>query len=904
MMLKMFIPILAAILVFEAASPSGMGERTFDSPVQIQPRTFITAPVSVKLNRIPDQADIIFLGNGYIYAMDHRGGNVTQITCERPRQYEHVAVSFDRRFIVANEQLPNPTNQPGGKSVILLYDLERGTEEQLVPDFKTAGNGGVDWDANGSIYFAAQEKDVVANPQTPEDHIKNAVANDVYKIRRDGTGLLRLTQTTDGGEADVGVSPDGSLVSYIREVINFPGENHTEVWVINPDGSHPRMIYKGGLVRKASVHDPEISPDNKQVAFSKVNPDFKNFPDNPAANTAHDLYVINLDGTGLRRVTRPGPISIIPNWKDSLILYTEINEAAQYAGISIVSDQGSDQMPGRIRSGPFAPNWIPQASAGNLEGFIVYVALDATGRLQVFSSDPQGGQRRQLTNSEGDKGYPAWSHDGQRVAFAWNRAGQFEIWVMDADGGNEKQLTRLPAGADEMTRARWQNFVPSWSPDNSLIAFSSARSGQTEIWMMNADGSNQRQLTTTPVSYGSNAPCWSPDGNKILFASNRSGTFQTYVMDANGGNVLQLTQSLPPDFPDANVPVWSPDGRKIAFWSGLENRHGEIWVMDADGGNRLQLTDGPGQSNSDNPAWSPDGRHIIFETNRSGVRVETWIMNADGTNQRLLLPFGVGAGRLPWQLANPLENRDYFVNQHYRDFLDRDADGAGLSYWSGQLAECGTDGDCIRKRRVGVSAAFFVELEFQRTGSFVYRLFKGGLARRPSFQEFNTDRAQLREGATLEADKQILALAFVQRNEFVQKYVGQTTATAFVTALITSIQQASNVNLESQRDVLTSKYNAGGADMNQSRALALRDAIDSTPFVNSEYNAAFVLMQYFGYLRRDPDQGGYTFWLEIVNNPSVANYRSMVCAFLTSREYQLRFSSHVPRSDSECADIN
>ncbi len=336
-------------------------------PKLAQTGTFITAPVSVKLNRIPDQAEIIFLQDGYhIYAMDRRGGNVTQITFERPRNYEHVAVSFDRRFIVANEQLPNPTNQPGGNSVIWLYDLERGTEAQLVPDFKTAGNGGVDWDANGFIYFAAQEKDVVANPQTPDDHIKNAVANDVYKIRYDGTGLLKLTQTTDGGEADVGVSPDGSLVSYIRGVINFPNEDHTEVWVINPDGSNPRMIYKGGLVKQTSVHDPEISPDNKQVAFSKVNPDFKNFPNNPLANTAHDLYVINLDGTGLRRVTQPGPISVVPNWpnwKDNLILYTEINEAAQYAGVSIVSDQESDQLPERIRSGPWAANWIPQQPA-------------------------------------------------------------------------------------------------------------------------------------------------------------------------------------------------------------------------------------------------------------------------------------------------------------------------------------------------------------------------------------------------------------------------------------------------------------------------------------------------------------------------------------------------------------
>jgi hypothetical protein len=226
-----------------------------------------------------------------------------------------------------------------------------------------------------------------------------------------------------------------------------------------------------------------------------------------------------------------------------------------------------------------------------------------------------------------------------------------------------------------------------------------------------------------------------------------------------------------------------------------------------------------------------------------------------------------------------------------------------LNYWSDQLAACGADADCVKKRRVGVSAAFFVELEFQRTGSFVYRLYKGGLARRPTFQEFNADRAQIVEGPTLEADKQALSLAFVQRNEFVQRYAGQTTADTFVDALIQSIQQGSNVNLAPQRSAIISRYNAG-ANMNQSRAFALREAIDSTAFTDREYNAAFVLMQYFGYLRRDPDQGGYDFWLGIVNNPSLSNYRSMVCAFLTSAEYQSRFSSAIPRNDSECGNIN
>ena len=90
----------------------------------------------------------------------------------------------------------------------------------------------------------------------------------------------------------------------------------------------------------------------------------------------------------------------------------------------------------------------------------------------------------------------------------------------------------------------------------------------------------------------------------------------------------------------------------------------------------------------------------------------------------------------------------------------------------------------------------------------------------------------------------------------------------------------------------------------KTRAQDLLDVIEIAEFKTREYNRSFVLMQYFGYLRRDPDQGGYDFWLGIVNNPSVSNYRSMVCAFLTSAEYQVRFSTLVPRNDSECGDIN
>ncbi|MBI1750432.1 MAG: PD40 domain-containing protein [Acidobacteria bacterium] len=272
-------------------------------------------------------------------------------------------------------------------------------------------------------------------------------------------------------------------------------------------------------------------------------------------------------------------------------------------------------------------------------GLIVFVGPDASGQSQVFTVQPDGSERRQLTRAPGGHAFPAWSRDGKRIAFTSLRTGAVEIWVMNVDGTDQTQLTFPPASG---------NFVPSWSPNGNQIAFASVRTGHSEIWVMNADGTNQRQLTSTATPGGSNAPSWSPDGTKIAFASDSSGLTHVHVMDADGSNIRQLTQPIGTNFPDSNVPVWAPDSSKLSFWSGIETRFGQVWVIDGDGGNRRVLSDCPPPTNCDNPAWSPDGRQILFETNRGGP-LETWVMNADGSNPRQLFPFPYGAGRLPWQ---------------------------------------------------------------------------------------------------------------------------------------------------------------------------------------------------------------------------------------------------------------
>ena len=193
---------------------------------------------------------------------------------------------------------------------------------------------------------------------------------------------------------------------------------------------------------------------------------------------------------------------------------------------------------------------------------------------ELYVVDVSGANLTQLTNNAALDERPAWSPDGDRIAFTSDRddaAGWGEIFVMDADGSDPTNLTSS-VGVLEIGSA--------WSPDGNKIAFQSFRDGYGEIYVMDADGANQTNLTNDPAGAGS--PAWSPDGGKIAFVSDRArpGIVSIWVMDADGSNPTQITRSY-----DLG-PVWSPDGAEIAFY-----RRGDVHTVDADGGAVKRLTE-------------------------------------------------------------------------------------------------------------------------------------------------------------------------------------------------------------------------------------------------------------------------------------------------------------------------
>lgn len=228
--------------------------------------------------------------------------------------------------------------------------------------------------------------------------------------------------------------------------------------------------------------------------------------------------------------------------------------------------------------------------------------------------------------------------------------------------------------------------------------------------------------------------------------------------------------------------------------------------------------------------------------------------------------------------TNSIDDSRYFVRQHYLDFLAREPEPAGSDAWVNILNQCGAgDTSCDR---IEVSASFFRSEEFQIKGYFVYRFYRVSLARRPSYQEFVPDLARTTGQTPEERDllKQAFTNEWVARPEFMARYNGTSNA-AFVDLILST----AGVALAS-RNQLVSDLDQGS----KTRAQVVRAIAESSEVNNKEYNGAFVAMQYFGYLRRDPEEGGYNDWLRVINaNP--ADYRTMVWGFVTSVEYRKRF---------------
>jgi Tol biopolymer transport system component len=250
-------------------------------------------------------------------------------------------------------------------------------------------------------------------------------------------------------------------------------------------------------------------------------------------------------------------------------------------------------------------------------GLVAFVRSSG-GPFGIYAVRPDGSGLRRLSRLRSNDLEPAWSPDGRRIAFASDQASapSYDVFVMAADGSGAKWITR---GLDA--------HEPVWSPDGKRIAFSALSGRASSVFVIPAEGGNVRRLTRE--SLGALSPSWSPDGRRIAFAgAGRTGTTAIYVMNADGSGVRQIARGKLAD----SDPAWSPDGRRIAFVEGGRGG-GDLFVVGADGKGRRRLTD---DARAQGPTWSPDGERIAYSAfNRTG-NLDLYVMNADGSGVKQL----------------------------------------------------------------------------------------------------------------------------------------------------------------------------------------------------------------------------------------------------------------------------
>jgi Tol biopolymer transport system component len=780
----------------------------------------------------------------------------------------------------------------------------------------------------------------------------NSSNNDIYVMDSDGNN-----QRDMGNGFDPRWSPNGARIAFVSNRDGF-----FQIYSMNANGSDAKKLSNNTAVDGF----PSWSPDGTKIAFVSGNL-------NDA--TTFEIYVMNADGTNRTRLTNNSVVDAWPNWSpdstkivfmsgrtlldpnsfEVYVMNADGNNRTQLTNNSILDAQ---------------PSFSPDGTK------ILFVSGDAGNPpgVEIYVMNVDGNNKTQLTHNSVTDGFPAWSPDGTKIVLASGDpfdGKTVELFVMNADGSSPIRLTNNSV----------LDWFPDWQPATNNFQFSTdsysvgegagsatitvSRSGDTS-GAVTVDFATSDGTATQAKDYevASGALSFAAGETSKTFAAlivddafaESNETFNVTLKNPTGANLGSPSQATVTIIDNDSAGSTSPAPKQfVANLTGASEvpptnnafkGNGGIVQLSADEASaKVSLIfsglgsaetaahiHGPADKTQTAPiifplpTTNPVNNFVINPTTQqvTDLKAGMQYMNVHSTN----FPDGEIRGQLQW---NPLEEADFFVRQQYLDFLSREPDPGGLSFWISAITQCNSlppsppsTVQCLRDQRVAVSNAFFYELEYQQTASYVQRIYRAAYGnnqpnpnpnadpnfpneekKMPSYAVFVADRARVVGGANLAQSQQDLANAFVRRPEFLTKYPADLNLFSFVDAVLTTIKNDVGVDLGSQRFALLALgsraalvYRLANDDLQGGNG-----GINNRAFIDAEYNRSFVLGQYFGYLRRDPDIGGFIFWLgQVSSGPlrDVPKQHSMVCSFTTSAEYQLRFGPVASRNDNEC----
>jgi hypothetical protein len=830
------------------------------------------------------------------------------------------------------------------------------TMRDILGSFTTPGvykstNGGMNW----SLIYTSAYNTGYPSPRDIRVAVTPANAQRIYVYEGDSpTNNIRVAVSDNGGASWTNRGATG------LDKGQFGYNTY-----IYADPANADVLYVGGRdVYKSTnggVSWTNLTLSNESYLSATAHPDQHAFAFSPAGSGT--IYIGN-DG-GLYKSVNGGSSFVSLNQTLSLTQFTSIARHPTDPGITYggTQDNGTQRrLPGSNQWQDFAGGDGGKVVVNPADPSKVYTTV-YFGRVRRWTSNGSAGGGASNSTSNTTFGESA-NDDNARIAFYPPLAGNgvnstlyFGTWKLFINTSPDTNFTggwTAPGGATDLTRggqdvlstiavsrsdtnviytgselgqvmvstnggANWSpvmnglpnRFITSITvdPTNPAVAFLTVSGfGSGHVFKTANTGASwtdiSGNLPNTPV----NALLIDPNNPSVLYAGTDVGVLRSTV----GGNSWQaFNNGMPPAVvmgftANASGQIQLATYGRGAYESvaaptctyALSTSTQSFPNTGGSGNIAVSAGSGCAWATANNAPWV-----LVFSVGQDGPGSGqiNFSVTANNTNSARSGTITIAGQTFTINQAagNIIDDPQTFVTQQYQDFLNRQPDADGLGYWTGQITNCGSDEQCIHDRRVGVADAFFFEDEFQKTGAYIYRVYKSALGQRPTFGQFSADRGLVVSGPGLDQSKTAYAQNFAGRSAFLALYPRNYNADQFVDNLLSNINVHSGVNLAAQRGGLISLYD--GTD--NGRAAILRQIADSQALIDAEYNQSFVLMEYFGYMRRDPDQGGYDFWLGQVNKFPLRNVgiqHAMACSFITSAEYQLRFNTVVTHTNREC----